>query len=88
VQAIIRGKGGCKHWPGAAACIDQALHHFMILFAAVGAARITTVTGAVYQTAVGAALIICALGWERRHGRRVQARQLASTSHPAGGFDA
>jgi hypothetical protein len=80
VQAIIRAKGGCKHWPGAAAAIDQALHHFLILFAAVGAARITTVGGAVFETAIGAALIGWALLWERVHARRVQARRPAATT--------
>ncbi|GIF08867.1 DUF3307 domain-containing protein [Actinoplanes siamensis] len=80
VQAIIRAKGGCQHWPGAATCIDQALHHVMILVAAVGAARITTLAGAVYETAIGAAGIGAALLWEHRHARRVQARQLAATS--------
>lgn len=81
VDAIIRAKGGCKHWPGAAACIDQALHHFMILVAAVGAARITTMAGVVFETAIGAALIGWALVWERWHAHRVQARRLTATSH-------
>lgn len=80
VAAIIRAKGGRQDWPGAAACIDQALHHFMILVAAVCAARITTVTSAVYVTALGAALIGWAMGWERRHARRVQARQPAAAT--------
>jgi hypothetical protein len=80
VQAIIRAKGGCKHWPGAAAAIDQALHHFMILFAAVGAARITTTGGVVFETAVAAALIGWAMAWEYRHARRVQARRPAAAA--------
>lgn len=80
VTAIIRGKGGCQHWKEAPAHIDQALHHGMLLVAAVGAARTLTVAGAVYETAVAAALILLALAWERRHAGRVPARQLTSTS--------
>ena len=80
VQAIIRAKGGCRHWPGAAAAIDQALHHFMILVAAVGAALITTPAGVVFETAVAVGLIGWAMGWERWHARRVQARRLASAT--------
>ncbi len=80
VRAIIRGKGGCQHWQQAPAQIDQAAHHGMLLVAAIGAARLTTVPGAVYASAVGAALILLALGWERRHASRLLARQLAVTS--------
>ena len=80
VQAIIRAKGVTQPWPGGAAAIDQALHHFMILFAAVGAARITTTAGIVFETAIGAALIGLALLWERVYARRVQARRTAATT--------
>lgn len=80
VQAIIRAQGGCRHWPGAAAAIDQALHHFMILVAAVGAARITTTGGVVFETAVAAALIGWAMGSEYRHARRLQARRPAAAT--------
>ena len=69
VRAIIARKGGCAHWPGAAAAIDQALHFGAMFLAAVAAARITTVTGAVFATAVCVALIVWALLWERRHAR-------------------
>ena len=74
VRSIIARKGGCAHWPGAAASIDQALHLAAMFLAAVSAARITTVTGALFATAVCVALIAGALLWERRHGRALADR--------------
>lgn len=78
VRAIIARKGGCAHWPGAAASIDQALHFAAMLVAAIAAARVTTVTGALIETALGVALIGWALLWERRHARVLATRPVSS----------
>jgi hypothetical protein len=80
VRAIIRRLGGCAHWPGAQAQIDQALHFFAMFLAAIGAALLTTVAGALGVTVAGVALIAAALLWERRHGRLL-ADRLVPTGH-------
>ncbi|MFC4066757.1 hypothetical protein [Actinoplanes subglobosus] len=76
VAAIVRLKRA-GHWPEAPAYIDQALHHGALLLAAVGAARVTTMTDAGYPTLVGAALIVWAMVWERHNAR------IAIASRPA-----
>lgn len=71
VAAIIRAKGAGQ-WRDAPAHVDEALHHGVLLLAAVGAARIVSWPGVLAVTAAGVALIAAALAWERRHGHTVE----------------
>lgn len=73
VQRVLTRKG-CTTWPQAAFWIDQSLHWAAMLLAAVAAARVHTLTGAVGVTAACLLLIADALRIERRHRRGVISR--------------
>lgn len=80
VAAILRAKRS-HGWKEGPAHVDQALHHGVLLVAAIAAAKLTTLAGAAYVSAVCAALIAAALLWERRHGRAL-AQRVVPTGHP------
>jgi hypothetical protein len=71
VTAIVRAKGA-GHSPSLVAHVDQALHHGVLLLAAVAAACITSWFGVLVVDAAAIALIAAALVWEYRHARALQ----------------
>ncbi|MGH3735021.1 MAG: hypothetical protein ACRDT6_05295 [Micromonosporaceae bacterium] len=66
VQAIIRAKGGCADWPGAAYAIDQSLHVAALWLAALAAALAPSLTLAAGVT-TGCLAVVAGYALLERH---------------------